>query len=118
MVELAPEMNPSIFNLHLRDNQTLLLMSTFRHQWSPSPAISSLSFDINRLIANFNTNPSDNTNRGVMAQSHLNRTRNYFEVKFGDIDILEGVYLGVVHQDTDFTKSVFDNKFWGIQPFL
>lgn len=48
----------------------------------------------------------------------MNRSRNYFEVKFGDIDILEGVYLGVARENIDFGKCVLENEFWGIQPFL
>lgn len=93
-------------------------MSTFRHQWAQSPGIKSISFDTNKLIANFNANASDNMNRGVRSQCHMNRSRNYFEVKFGDIDILEGVYLGVARENIDFGKCVLENEFWGIQPFL
>ena len=50
---------------------------------------------------------------------HMNKSRNYFEIRVESIDFKENLLIGLANQDILLNKNVLETgKFWGIQPFL
>ena len=111
-------MPTAVSSLNLYDGQQMVLLATLRHQWSSQRKTASVSLLDNKfkVIKKLEEGgPYD----FCFGEFHLNKKRNYFEVKIDWVDFKENILIGVALEDADLTKNPLETgKFWGLQPLM
>ena len=111
-------MPTAVSTLDLHDGQRMLLLATLRHQWSPSLKSESVQLLDNRLKV-LKKLDEGGAYDYCYGQFHLNKKRNYFEVKIDWVDFKENILIGVAHEEADLSKSPLETgRFWGLQPLM
>lgn len=111
-------MPTEISSLNLHNNQKIVLLATLRHQWSQSKKTSCIRLLDNRLkiIKNLEEGGAYDY---CFGEFHLNKKRNYFEIRIDWVDFKENILLGVANEDADLSKNPLETgKFWGLQPLM
>lgn len=113
-----PSMPTAVSSLNLHDGQQMVLIATLRHQWSPEQKSSPVQLLDNRLKILKKLDEGGGYDY-CFGQFHMNKKRNYFEVKIDCVDFKENILIGVAHQDADLSKNPLETgRFWGLQPLM
>jgi hypothetical protein len=111
-------MPSAVSSLNIHDGQQMVLVTTLRHQWNLNNKSSSV-----RLLEN-NLKVLKKLEEGTsydycFGEFHLNKKRNYFEVKIDWVDFKENILIGVANENTDLSKNPLQTgQFWGLQPLM
>lgn len=111
-------MPKAISTLNLHNNQKLVLIATLRHQWSKTNKAKSIRLLDNslKIIKNLDEGGAYDF---CFGEFHMNKKRNYFEVRIDWVDFKENILIGVAHKDADLSKNPLETgKFWGLQPLM
>lgn len=94
------------------------MIATLRHQWSPTAHSKNLVLHqtLSRVSCSAKALPFFAI---ALTESHLNRKRNFFEIKIDSIDYKESILVGVANKQVDLEKDpVGAPGFWGLQPLM
>jgi len=113
-----PSMPSAVSSLNLHDGQKMVLITTLRHQWDlnhKSPCVRLLD---NRLKV-LKKLEEGNAYDFCFGEFHLNKKRNYYEVKIDWVDFKENILIGVASKKADLSKNPLQTgQFWGLQPLM
>lgn len=94
------------------------MIATLRHQWSSDHHSKNLipQQSYSQIFCQSKSHPFFSV---ALGEFHLNKKRNYFEVKIEKIDYKESVLVGVANRGINYEKDPVGEKgFWGCQPLM
>ena len=111
-------MPTAVSSLNLYDGQKLVLVTTLRHQWDDRRKSDSVQLIENRFKI-LKKLEEGGVNDYCFGEFHLNKKRNYFEIKIDWVDFKENILVGVANESADLAKNPLETgKFWGLQPLM